>query len=460
MLESKIIDLKNSFYAYFQSKFEKLTENSYLLTRIDDIIFFFISALLFVSTFMESEKIGALALVVVSLTFIKLFTQKGAKIRIASWDAAVFIYFVICFISTINSTLLPQSIHGFLKTVIYIFYYFCAANYFQTNTNKIKYIFLLVSMLCAAEGIIAIFQNFAGVEQISTWQDSNYVNPEDAIARAYGTLKPLNPNLLGGYLIAGIPYVIGTCAMCLAKKNQKVSWFCFTVFAICSFAVFVTGSRGAYLGLAAIVAGVIILTGLIIKADFDGNKRLKSIYNKVTAGIIALFAMVLIFVPKITKRLLSIFILRGDSSTSFRLNVYNSSWHMFCDNWILGIGSGNQTFREIYGLYMLTGYDALSTYSVPLEIAVESGILGLISFAAFLLLLLKNALFFVLHKSADEDVLVIKIIIASAILTILGVFTHGLFDTIFFRPQLQFLFWTMIAMAGAVMINKKQNNVS
>ena len=135
MLESKIIDLKNSFYAYFQSKFEKLTENSYLLTRIDDIIFFFISALLFVSTFMESEKMGALALVVVFLTFIKLFTQKGAKIRIASWDAAVFIYFVICFISTINSTLLPQSIHGFLKTVIYIFYYFCAANYFQTNSN-------------------------------------------------------------------------------------------------------------------------------------------------------------------------------------------------------------------------------------------------------------------------------------------------------------------------------------
>ena len=449
-MESKILELKNTFYAFFQNKLEKLTQNSFILQKIDEIIFVFIGLTLLVSTFMESEKIGAFAITVVILTVIKLFTKKGAKVVITHWDAAILVYFVICFISTINSTLVSQSIHGFLKTVIYIFYYFCAVNYFQSNQNKIRYVFYFVAALCCIEGLIAIFQNFSGVEQISTWQDANYINPEDAIARAYGTLKPYNPNLLGGYLIAGLPFVSGAASLCLIKKQWKMFALFTIAFLVCSLAVFLTGSRGAYLGLGAILAGAIIIVGLLLKTDFSHEQALKSIYNKAVAALIGLFALVLIAVPKITKRLLSIFILRGDSSTSFRMNVYHSSWQMFCDNWILGIGAGNRTFREIYGLYMLTGYDALSTYSVPLEIAVEAGIFGLIAFVSFVVLFLIKSFKYILENAPER--LAEKLIVASAILTVIGVFTHGMFDTIYFRPQVQFLFWTMIAMSSSLLV--------
>lgn len=452
-MESKILELKNTFYAFFQNKLEKLTQNSFILQKIDEIIFVFIGLTLLVSTFMESEKIGAFAITVVILTVIKLFTKKGAKVVITHWDAAILVYFVICFISTINSTLVSQSIHGFLKTVIYIFYYFCAVNYFQSNQNKIRYVFYFVAALCCIEGLIAIFQNFSGVEQISTWQDANYINPEDAIARAYGTLKPYNPNLLGGYLIAGLPFVSGAASLCLIKKQWKMFALFTIAFLVCSLAVFLTGSRGAYLGLGAILAGAIIIVGLLLKTDFSHEKTLKSIYNKAVAALIGLFALVLIAVPKITKRLLSIFILRGDSSTSFRMNVYHSSWQMFCDNWILGIGAGNRTFREIYGLYMLTGYDALSTYSVPLEIAVEAGIFGLIAFVSFVVLFLIKSFKYILENAPER--LAEKLIVASAILTVMGVFTHGMFDTIYFRPQVQFLFWTMIAMSSSLLVLKE-----
>ena len=453
MMESKFLDLKNQFYTFFQNKLEKFVQNSFILSHIEDIILFLVGITLFASTFADSEKLGLLALSVVFLTFIKMFVKKGAKLRVTAWDVAIGVYFVICFISTINSTLLSQSIHGFLKTVIYIFYYFSVANYFQTNQNKIKYVFYLVAGLCCFEGVIAILQNFGGVEQIATWQDSNYINPEDAISRAYGTLKPFNPNLLGGYLIAGLPFVVGTTLLFLSEKRFKLGLFGLGAFLLCSFAVFVTGSRGAYLALGAILVGVILISGLIIKSDFEQNKNLKTLYQRAVSLLLGLFVFVLIAVPKITKRLLSIFILRGDSSTSFRMNVYNSSWQMFCDNWFLGIGAGNQTFREIYGLYMLTGYDALSTYSVPLEIAVESGRFGLVSFFAFIILFLMNALRFI--AKFDTNGLANKVIIASSILTILGVMSHGMFDTIYFRPQVQFLFWTMIAISSGIMINKK-----
>ena len=385
MIESKLIELKNKMYAHTQSVCAKLEQNSFFVKKIDDIILFFIAMTLVVSIFAPSESIGAFAMIVVLLTIIKMFVKSGSKIALTWFDGAIFVYFVICFISTINSTLLPQSIHGFLKTVIYVFYYYSAANYFQSNNNKIRYIFVLVGILCGTEALIAVCQNFSGVEQISTWQDSNYINPEDAIARAYGTLKPYNPNLLGGYLLAGIPYIIGTASIYLLKKNYKVVCASLAVLLLCAMAVFLTGSRGAYLGLGAIVLGMIIIVTIIINTDFKTSVFLKTVWKRIMIAIAALFAFILIAVPKITKRLLSIFILRGDSSTSFRMNVYHSSWQMFCDNWFLGIGAGNQTFREIYGLYMLTGYDALSTYSVPLEIAVESGILGLSAFAQFYL---------------------------------------------------------------------------
>lgn len=453
MIESKILNLKNKYYEFFQNKFETIVKNSFLLSKIDEIILMFIGITLFVSTFMESEKIGLVAILVILLTLIKCHIKKGTKVRLSSWDGAIIIYFIICFISTINSTLIPQSIHGFLKTVIYILYYFSVSNYFQTNQNKIKYVFLTVGCLCFIESLIAIYQNFAGVEQISTWQDSNYINPEDAIARAYGTLKPYNPNLLGGYLVAGLPYIIGAGSLYLEQKKFKTFFCSLFIFLVCSLAIFFTGSRGAYLALGAIIAGFIAIATKIIWTDFQAEEKLKSIWKKAITALISVFALVLIAVPKITKRLLSIFILRGDSSTSFRMNVYNSSWHMFCDNWFLGIGAGNQTFREIYGLYMLTGYDALSTYSVPLEIAVESGIFGLISYATFIVLFAISVYKFITHPNGLDK----KIIVSVGILTILGVMTHGLFDTIYFRPQVQFLFWTMIAMSSSILIQKNCN---
>ena len=135
--------------------------------------------------------------------------------------------------------------------------------------------------------------------------------------------------------------------------------------------------------------------------------------------------------------------MRQDSSNSFRFNVYHSSVEMFKDNWLLGIGVGNQNFREIYGLYMKTGFDALSAYNIFLEIAVESGIFALIAFMGFLITLIKNSINFIL-KSTDTKAVIIS---SAAIISIIAVCIHGLVDTVFFRPQIQFIFWTMVAVA-------------
>ena len=167
-------------------------------------------------------------------------------------------------------------------------------------------------------------------------------------------------------------------------------------------------------------------------------------------GISAFTAMILAS-TSLRARILSIFAMRADSSNSFRFNVYQASWQMFKDNWLLGIGVGNKNFREIYGLYMKTGFDALSAYNIYLEIAVESGIFALIAFLIYLTIQIINSLKFI-FKSTD----IVKILLVlCAFISLIGVMAHGMVDTVFFRPQVQIIFWTMMAIITVTAENAK-----
>ena len=178
-----------------------------------------------------------------------------------------------------------------------------------------------------------------------------------------------------------------------------------------------------------------------------GFANLRKRYKNITLfSIIGVFIFV-ITNPALLKRFESIFALRSDSSISFRFNVYESAIKMFLDNPFLGIGVGNQNFREIYGLYMKTGYDALGSYCVPLEIAVESGIFALIAFLTFLILLLIYCLKICKNDKFNTT---FKILALSVALMVCATMGHGLFDTIWFRPQVQLLFWTCIAMLNSI----------
>ena len=124
---------------------------------------------------------------------------------------------------------------------------------------------------------------------------------------------------------------------------------------------------------------------------------------------------------------------------------------MFKENWLLGIGVGNKNFREIYGLYMRTGFDALSAYNIFLEIAVESGIFALIAFLGFIGTTLAQGIKIILKSTEIRQV----IFLSAAVISILAMMVHGLVDTVFFRPQIQFIFWTMCAIVTSIHKNSE-----
>ena len=439
----------NKFLRFTQQKLNFLYRNSLFLQNLDKLIFASIILVFISSTVMPSDVIGFIALITVFLTFVKILVKPDEKLECKTFELWLLAYFMIVIISLAGSTLFHLSLKGFFKTFTYLAFYVSVAQYLKNNKPKIPYILGAIGACVSFEAVIGLLQNFSQVSEISTWQDVSNLNPEQVMTRVYGTLKPLNPNLLGGYFVAGIPALYGLSAyLCpltptLSRRERERTLLCtitLTFAIISTIVLFLTGCRGAYLAMMVIFAGMFLICAKYLW------KTHKKMFLTAIGSVVAFGTSAVLLVSSLRARVLSIFAMRGDSSNSFRFNVYHSSLDMFKDNWLLGIGVGNQNFREIYGLYMKTGFDALSAYNIFLEIAVESGIFALIAFLGFLITLIKNSVEFIIKSTDTKSV----ILVSTALISICAVCFHGFVDTVFFRPQIQFIFWTMVAILRAL----------
>jgi len=441
-LESKIFGLINKLLFFIQGKFASITEKSYILNNIDNLLFFLICTGIIASLVCGNGVTAVLLCVTTAFFLLTLILKKGACLFLEKSTFFLLLYFIMALVSTVNSTMMSQSFTGLSKTVLYLSFYLSVLQYLRLHKEKIYTVIGIISLTVCFESIIAVLQNNAGVLSVATWQDTRTLNPELVLTRVYGTLKPYNPNLLGGFLIAASPFL---WLQALLKFSDKkfVPFVIYSAFSAASIgAIFMTGCRGAYIALFFMVIGLIIVLYNVIKSFYpDLYNKISRHKKSIVIFITAASAATLVCFPKIFNRILSIFAMRNDSSTSFRMNVYSSSIEMFKDNVLFGIGCGNKVFREIYGLYMLSGFDALSAYSVFLETAVESGIFALIFYLLFTFFLIKYSIKAYINVSDIKSKLVLGILL----LSIIGVLIHGLFDTIYFRPQVQLIFWTAVA---------------
>ena len=214
----------NNLKKYTQKKFEYLYKNSLFLQNIDKLIFVSIIAVFLSSTVMSSDVIGFIALITVFLTFVKIFSKPDEKLDCKTFELWLLAYFMIVIISLAGSTLFHLSLKGFFKTFTYMSFYFSVVQYLKNNKDKIPFILGTIGICVSFEAIAGFLQNFAHVDEISTWQDVSNLNPEEVMTRVYGTLKPYNPNLLGGYFVAGIPALYGLSAYYLVDKRYKISF--------------------------------------------------------------------------------------------------------------------------------------------------------------------------------------------------------------------------------------------
>ena len=277
---------------------------------------------------------------------------------------------------------------------------------------------------CTLVSLYGLYQNFFGtVEQ--TWQDSDMFSEIEG--RVVSTFE--NPNVLAEYLIMVLPLILAAFIIKRGARSKLVLFFAGAVTAAC---LIYTWSRGAWLG---------CMIGILI---------FMLMYSKNTLVFLLFCVFGIPFLPfvlpeSITQRFLSIGNL-GDSSTSYRVYIWQGVMNMLSDCFGGGIGIGNDSFKLVYPYYALSGIEtAPHSHNLYLQICVEIGIFGLIIFLAAMFLYVQGA--FTLHTREKRDT---RLLSAAIMCGILSVLAQGLTDYIWYNYRVFLMFWLLLGLGVAV----------
>lgn len=286
-----------------------------------------------------------------------------------------------------------------------------------------------VSIFSIPVSLYGIYQHFSGFDKQNTWIDTEMF--EDISGRVVSFFG--NPNVFGEYLIL----IILTSVICFfITSNYKFK--AVHLFAgVCSLVSLVfTYSRGCWIGL--VFAMVIFL--------FLSKRKLFIVFCAL--GCVSIF-----FLPdSIISRIASVGNL-ADSSTSYRVYIWEGTLNMLKDFWITGIGLGSDAFNAVYPFYAYSAITAPHPHNLYLVILTETGIVGAIAFLLIVLIYYKK-LFAVIKHSDDKNM---KVISSGLVAAMSGFLLQGMFDNVWYNYRVFLLFWIYIALGAIVDVVSGRN---
>jgi len=277
--------------------------------------------------------------------------------------------------------------------------------------------------------LYGIYQHFTGFDKQNTWIDTEMF--EDISGRVVSFFG--NPNVFGEYLIL----IILTSAICFfISKNNYVKFLHLIALACSSLSLVYTYSRGCWIG---VIFAVVIFLFI--------SKR------KLFAAFCVLGAFSIFFLPdSIITRITSVGNL-ADSSTSYRVYIWEGTIKMLKDFWTTGIGMGSDAFNMVYPLYAYSAISAPHPHNLYLLILTETGIVGFFAFILIVVFYYKNL--FTIIKISDDNSL--KIISSGLIAAMSGYLLQGMFDNVWYNYRVFLLFWIFIALGAATDIISRRN---
>ncbi len=351
---------------------------------------------------------------------------------INAWILAIL---AIALLATGFSPVPMQAAKGLLKLASYLGVY---ALMHEVLSRAPRWWDRIVAALLAGSlltSVTGIRQLYGDASALARWADPNSV--ARGTVRIYSSLE--NPNLLAGYLLPILPL-----ALVALWRWQRLPQRLFALVSLIlgTAALVLTYSRGAWMGLVA--AGAVFALGIAMRS----TRRWPPLWRRlaplvVLVGGAALLTLLVWQLEPLRVRVLSLLAGREDSSNNFRINVWLAVLDMIQARPWLGIGPGNDAFNLIYPIYQQPKFNALSAYSIPLELTVEAGIPGLLAGLGLVIASLRQAL----RLCSSDGALAVPALGIAAVLS--GLAVQGLTDTIFFRPEVQLTFWFCIASLAA-----------
>ncbi|MBW4442761.1 MAG: IctB family putative bicarbonate transporter [Plectolyngbya sp. WJT66-NPBG17] len=423
-------------------------QQSWLMQQGDAIAALLISLVFAVSPFVATDLIGWLLATCILFWFLLTVSDDDSRAGFTPIHLLVLLFWGISATAAALSPLKRFAFVGLGKLSLYLMFFILMARVLRSPKLRSFCItaFLLVALVVSSYGIRqAIF----GADALATWVDPE--SPTAQSTRVYSYLG--NPNLLAGYLM---PAVWLSFSAILVWKRWLPKVLAIVMFGINTACLLLTQSRGGWIGLVVSALVLIVLLRYWWSAYLPRFLRLWAL-PMVFGGLAGIVVLGFIFVTPFRYRVGSIFAGSGDSSNAFRLNVWRSVIDMIRDRPILGFGPGDLVFKRMYPLYSQARFSALSAYSVLLEIAVESGLIGLTAFL-WLLVVTFNQGFVQLRRVralGDRD----GFWLIGAITAMAGMLGHGTVDTVWYRPEVSVLWWLNVALIASYYVPQAEEKL-
>lgn len=412
-------------------------EGSWLLQWAEPLGALLVSLVLGLAPFVSNTLIGVLLIAAGGYWFL-LTISDNEKPSITPIHLLVLLYWGIAVVAVAFSPVKTAALSGLVKLTLYLLMFALSARVMRSPrlTSWITTVFLHVALIVSIYGIR---QQFFGVRQLATWND-----PTSDLAQQTRVFSYLgNPNLLASYLLPAIALSI---AAAFVWQGWLPKLLGLTMVFVNSACLYYTGSRGGWIGIVALGGTFLFLLYFWFRDRFSPFWRTWLL--PIVFGILAaLMFAAYVFVEPLRLRISSIFMGRQDSSNNFRMNVWMAAIDMIRDRPFIGIGPGNEAFNQIYPQYMRTGYTALSAYSVFLDTAVETGLIGLSCLLWLIVVTIGQGVrqFQRLRANGDSQ----GLWLIAAIAAIVGILAHGCVDTVFHRPEVNTLWWLMVALIAS-----------
>lgn len=406
------------------------------MQRADVLAAMLVSLVFGLTPFVSNTLVGVL--LVACAGFWVLLTLSDDAERLTPIHLLILLYWAIATVATALSPVKMAAFIGWTKLTLYLLLFALCALILRSPRLR-SWVITLYLHVALIVSIYGLRQWFFGAKALATWVDPE--SPLSKTTRVYSYLG--NPNLLAGYLL---PAVVLSLMAVFAWRGWVVKALALTMFIVNTACLILTFSRGGWIGLLVSIFALLVLLVYWWSVQLPPFWRTWSL-PIILGGTGLLLLLAVLFVEPVRDRVFSMFAGREDSSNNFRINVWAGVIEMIRDRPILGIGPGNTAFNKIYPLYQRPRFTALSAYSILLEVAVETGFIGLACFAWLLLVTFNQGIIQVQRlrlRSSREGFWLI-----GAIATLLGMLAHGTVDTVWYRPEVNTLWWLMIALIAS-----------
>jgi putative inorganic carbon (hco3(-)) transporter len=387
---------------------------------------------------LSTETIGLLLLPLAAFWVLLTLTDKQAG-GTTPIHVAVLIFWTISAISTGLSPARDAAIGGLGKLSLYLSLFLMLARLCRSPRirNWLIAIYLNTAFFVSGYGV---HQSIYGAKQLGNWVDAESTLAKTT--RVYSYLN--NPNLLAGYLLPAIAFSVAAFFIWRGWLQKTLAILMVVVNTYC---LLVTYCRGAWIGLA---LGVVVAAGLVY---YWLRPTLPKFWRSwgfpiVLGSILAIGGLAVLLVPSLHDRVLSIFSGSKDSSNNVRLEVWKAVSKMTHDRPLLGFGPGDRVFKKIYPIYQTSPrFGAIGAYSIFLETIVEIGYIGCVCLIWMLVVAANCGIQGLRQLRQTGDPQAFWLI--AAIVAMVATVAQGATDTVWYRPEVQTLWWLTIGIIAS-----------